>query len=84
MKIIMTDQILNEIQFVADEKILSIKKFDRNFIYKIAKLIFLETNILPIKLHILINSIPLIIFITQIIDTFRTIILDQINLLISY
>lgn len=26
----MTDQILNEIQFVADEKILSIKKFDRN------------------------------------------------------
>lgn len=80
----MTDQILNEIQFVADEKILSIKKFDRNFIYKIAKLIFLETNILPIKLHILINSIPLIIFITQIIDTFRTIILDQINLLISY
>lgn len=84
MKIIMTDQILNEIQFVADEKILSIKKFDRNFIYKIAKLIFLETNILPIKLHILINSIPLIIFITQIIDTFRAIILDQINLLISY
>lgn len=80
----MTDQILNEIQFVADEKILSIKKFDRNFIYKIAKLIFLETNILPIKLHILINSIPLIIFITQIIDTFRAIILDQINLLISY
>lgn len=80
----MTDQILNEIQFVADEKILSIKKFDRNFIYKIAKLIFLETNILSIKLHILINSIPLIIFITQIIDTFRTIILDQINLLISY
>lgn len=80
----MTDQILNEIQFVADEKILSIKKFDRNFIYKIAKLIFLETNILPIKLHILINSIPLIIFITQIIDTFRTIIIDQINLLISY
>lgn len=78
------DQILNKIQFVADEKILSIKKFDRNFIYKIAKLIFLETNILPIKLHILINSIPLIIFITQIIDTFRTIILDQINLLISY
>lgn len=78
------DQILNEIQFVADEKILSIKKFDRNFIYKIAKLIFLETNIFPIKLHILINSIPLIIFITQIIDTFRTIILDQINLLISY
>lgn len=84
MKIIMMDQILNKIQFVADEKILSIKKFDRNFIYKIAKLIFLETNILPIKLHILINSIPLIIFITQIIDTFRTIILDQINLLISY
>lgn len=80
----MTDQILNEIQFVADEKILSIKKFDRNFIYKIAKLIFLETNILPIKLHILINSISLIIFITQIIDTFRAIILDQINLLISY
>lgn len=80
----MMDQILNKIQFVADEKILSIKKFDRNFIYKIAKLIFLETNILPIKLHILINSIPLIIFITQIIDTFRTIILDQINLLISY
>lgn len=78
------DQILNKIQFVADEKILSIKKFDRNFIYKIAKLIFLETNILPIKLHILINSIPLIIFITQIIDTFRAIILDQINLLISY
>lgn len=78
------DQILNKIQFVADEKILSIKKFDRNFIYKIAKLIFLETNILSIKLHILINSIPLIIFITQIIDTFRTIILDQINLLISY
>lgn len=84
MKIIMMDQILNKIQFVADEKILSIKKFDRNFIYKIAKLIFLETNILPIKLHILINSIPLIIFITQIIDTFRAIILDQINLLISY